>query len=167
MALRVDIAHRLGQLDAFAYQKPDYFQNRFIQKVDPRTQLTGHEAWLKNHSKLINRSREGFITHNKTKYGLPIAIWTACEVWDFGTLSKLYQGMLPDMQKAIANKYGISKPLVFESWLRCLNYLRNLCAHHCRLWNRSLNHPAKAMYLCLKPLGSTGMFKLESFYSFA
>nr|WP_274594937.1 Abi family protein [Pseudomonas nabeulensis] len=27
---------------------------------------------------------------------------------------------------------------VFASWLRSLNYLRNVCAHHSRLWNRNI-----------------------------
>lgn len=27
---------------------------------------------------------------------------------------------------------------IFASWLRSLNYLRNVCAHHSRLWNRNI-----------------------------
>ena len=62
----------------------------------------------------------------------------ACEVWDFGTLSFLFAGMVPDDKKAIAKKYGVSNGKVFESWLRSLNYLRNVCAHHSRLWNLNI-----------------------------
>ena len=38
----------------------------------------------------------------------------------------------------IAAKYNIPDFQVMESWLRCLNYIRNVVAHHSRLWNRNL-----------------------------
>jgi abortive infection bacteriophage resistance protein len=59
-------------------------------------------------------------------------------VWDFGTLSTLYSGMTESDQDAISEAYGISNGRTFASWLRSLNYLRNVCAHHSRLWNRNI-----------------------------
>jgi abortive infection bacteriophage resistance protein len=41
-------------------------------------------------------------------------------------------------QDAIACQYGLGNGRVFATWLRSLNYLRNVCAHHSRLWNRNL-----------------------------
>ena len=41
-------------------------------------------------------------------------------------------------QDAIASKYVIANGRLFASWLRSLNYLRNVCAHHSRLWNRNI-----------------------------
>jgi abortive infection bacteriophage resistance protein len=38
----------------------------------------------------------------------------------------------------IAQKYKIPDGHIFSSWLRSLNHLRNLCAHHTRLWNRNM-----------------------------
>jgi abortive infection bacteriophage resistance protein len=29
-------------------------------------------------------------------------------------------------------------PYVLESWMQSINYVRNICAHHSRLWNRTL-----------------------------
>lgn len=78
------------------------------------------------------------MTHNKAKYGLPVAIWVACEVWDFGCMSTLFAGLKTADQDAIAQSYGVSDGRVFASWLRGLNYLRNVCAHHSRLWNRNI-----------------------------
>ncbi|WP_349654634.1 Abi family protein [Pseudomonas sp. T1.Ur] len=62
----------------------------------------------------------------------------ACEVWDFGALSTLYAGMTEIDQDAISREYGISNGRIFATWLRSLNYLRNVCAHHSRLWNRNI-----------------------------
>lgn len=138
VALRVDLSHRLGQKDTFAYLKPDLFHANFADKLDTRSGLTRHHEWLTKHAALVARSRETFMVHNKTKYGLPLAIWVACEVWDFGCMSTLFSGLKSEDQDAIAQSYGVPDGQVFESWLRSLNYLRNVCAHHSRLWNRNV-----------------------------
>src|SRR5436190_24312216 len=36
-----------------------------------------------------------------------------------------------------------NKPIFFFSWLRSLNAIRNICAHHSRLWNRVLGDTPK------------------------
>ncbi len=138
IALRVDLSHGLGRHDAFAYLQSELFHDKFSRERDNRTGLTRHQNWLSKHDALINRSNEDFIRHNKTKYGLPLAIWVACEVWDFGTLSVLYSGLQEADQDAISRQYGVSNGRVFATWLRSLNYLRNVCAHHSRLWNRNI-----------------------------
>lgn len=138
VALRVDVCHTLGKLDPFAYLKPELFRDEFSVKLDRDSGITQHHKWLGKHAQLIVRSREVFVSHNRDKYGLPLAIWVACEVWDFGTLSKLFSGMREREQDAIASQYGVSNGSVFASWLRSLNYLRNVCAHHSRLWNRNI-----------------------------
>lgn len=138
IALRVDISHGLGQHDKFAYLKAEFFHESFSSKLDSNTGLTKHHGWLSKHATLINRSKEDFIRHNKDKYGLPLAVWVACEVWDFGTLSTLFDGMTEADQDAISSKYSISDGRIFASLLRSLNYLRNVCAHHSRLWNRNI-----------------------------
>ncbi len=138
IALRVDIAHTLGEKDCFAYLNPDLFFPGFSKTLDKNSGLTKHHEWLTKHAGLIGRSKEEFIRHNRDRYGLPLAIWVVCEIWDFGTLSTLFAGMRETDQDVIAGKYGISNGRLFASWLRSLNYLRNVCAHHSRLWNRNI-----------------------------
>lgn len=138
IALRVDVAHTLGQLDAFAYLKSDLFHSEFSQVLNKQSGLTKHHAWLTKHAQLIGRSKEEFVEHNRNKYGQPLAIWVACEVWDFGTLSTLFGGMREAEQDAISARYGLHNGRIFATWLRSLNYLRNVCAHHSRLWNRNI-----------------------------
>ena len=138
VALRVDVSHTLGKLDPFAYLKPDLFHEKFSVALDKRKGVTAHHEWLTKHARLIEHSKEDFVKHNRAKYGYPLAIWVACEVWDFGTLSHLYGGMREFEQDAISLRYGVSNGRKFASWLRSLNYLRNVCAHHGRLWNRNI-----------------------------
>lgn len=138
VALRVDIAHTLGKHDPFAYLNPDLLFEGFAKVADSATGLPQHVDWMTKQARQINRSKEDFIKHNKKKYGHPLPIWIACEVWDFNTLSELYDGMHPEDQNEIASKYGIQNGRTLASWLRSLNYLRNVCAHHSRLWNRNI-----------------------------
>lgn len=138
VGLRVDIAHTLGRLDPYAYLNPSLLHDEFAQKIDQKTGLTPLHKWQENQARLINRSKETSIEHHKKKYGLPVPIWIASGIWDFGTLSHLFGGMREREQDAIAARYGISNGRVFASWLRSLNYLRNVCAHHSRLWNRNM-----------------------------
>lgn len=138
VALRADIAHNLGEQDPFAYLKPDLLSENFAKEAGDKTGLPGHVEWMKAQANQVTRSKEDFIKHNKGKYGHPLPIWIACEVWDFRTLSELYSGMRPEDQDVIARKYGIQSGKTLASWFRSLNYLRNVCAHHSRLWNRNI-----------------------------
>ena len=66
-------------------------------------------------------------------------IWIAIELWDFGTLSRAFKGMQNRDQVDVATRFQVPDWLLMESWLRTLNYVRNVIAHHGRLWNLSLS----------------------------
>ena len=102
----------------------------------------GHQEWLDNLTLETNRSKERFVKHFKQKYGdshqyLPI--WMASEVMTFRSLLTLFKGMNDSLKKTIAREYRIPDR-VFKSWLTSLNAIRNICAHHGRLWNRELGY---------------------------
>jgi len=137
VAIRTDIAHLLGERDTFAYQNPALFNTRFVE-VKHGLSESKHQQWLSKFEASVGRSKEEFVKHYRQKYGLPLPIWVAVETWDFGMFSILYSGMQYKDQQVIALKFGISEPKVFTSWLRSLNYIRNICAHHSRLWNRNV-----------------------------
>jgi len=138
VSVRVNIAYLLGKYDRFAYLNPELLHGHFVKKRDSRTGKTVYDKWLVNLEQLIGRSHEDFVKHYKEKYGLPLPIWVAIELWDFGMLSKFYQGMRVNDKLNISKQYGISDWRVMQSWLRTLNYIRNCVAHHNRLWNRNL-----------------------------
>ena len=138
VSLRHNVSHTLGALSPTAHLQSEFLFEGFAKEPDSKTGLTEHHQWQSRQAALVSRSREAFIVHHKDKYGYPIPIWVACEVWDFGCLARLYSGMRPQEQDLIAQKYGIANGRVFATWLRSLNYLRNVCAHHGRLWNRNI-----------------------------
>ena len=167
IALRVDISHTLGKLDPFAYLHPDLLHDSFSRELNNGRGITRHHEWLSKHARLINASKEEFVRHNKAKYGLPLAIWVACEVWDFGALSRLYAGMRVAEQDAISARYGIRNGRIFATWLRSLNYLRNICAHHNRLWNRNIvdqpKLPLAAELPWVEPFEDSGHLRARCF----
>lgn len=87
----------------------------------------------------IRKSREEFVIHFKKTYdianGLPI--WMATEVMTFGNTLTMFRLMKKQDMQYVARELG-SNEHIFESWLMTLNYIRNICAHHGRLWNRQL-----------------------------
>ena len=85
----------------------------------------------------VGRSRETFIKHLTEAYdeSLP-PIWAAVEVMSLGQLSRWYENLkAPDLRQCIADTYGTDEK-VLVSFLHHLTLVRNVCAHHGRLWNR-------------------------------
>ncbi len=97
------------------------------------------QQWIAKIHREAQQSRDEFVQHFKDKYdGFPdLPLWMATETLPFGSLSLLYQGLRPDEQRPIAADYGVHHD-VLRSWLHSLAYVRNICAHHARLWNREL-----------------------------
>jgi abortive infection bacteriophage resistance protein len=100
------------------------------------------ERWHKDSANLheaVRRSDEVFIKHIQRTYRETLPpVWAVCEVMTLGLLSKYYDNLKPaKTRKAIANTYAMPHELM-ASWLRHLTQIRNICAHHARLWNRDL-----------------------------
>lgn len=97
-----------------------------------------HEAILKSIRSEVVRSKEVFVKHFFDTYdGAYLPVWAMVEVISFGTLSRLFGNLKEQEQRSIANTLGL-KPLVLARWLHTLTYVRNICAHHARLWNKML-----------------------------
>jgi abortive infection bacteriophage resistance protein len=77
------------------------------------------------------------IKHFRAKYSSDLPIWIAIELWDFRMLSTFLSGMKVADQDTIAAKYNIPRRELLTSWMRAINHIRNICAHHSRLWNCS------------------------------
>ena len=99
------------------------------------------------------RTPEVFIKHYVATYSKPSnpPSWMCLELLTMGELSHLYRGLKNNSdKKRIANFFDVH-PTVFVSWLHTLTYVRNICAHHSRLWNRDLAIEPEKL---LKPVGN-------------
>jgi abortive infection bacteriophage resistance protein len=138
---RVEIAARtqISFLFADRFGPFEYSNNSAFPRF---RSMDDHHKWLSDLKRELNRSREDFIVHFKEKYGdnhiLP-PIWMVTEIFTFGRLLTMYSGVHDQIRKDTAS-YFKTEDAVLESWFRALNGVRNISAHHGRLWNRILGY---------------------------
>lgn len=104
-----------------------------------------HVDWLKRLHDDIQDSKEVFIGHHKARYPeeFPsVPVWVAVEVMSLGSLSKFIGGMHFKDQKAIASSFSCTAAY-FPNWLHVFTCIRNICAHHSRLWNKKTVKPLR------------------------
>jgi len=94
-----------------------------------------YNSWRKRYDRELESSREDFVKHHKQKYGGKLPVWAATEIMDWGSLTYLYEFSPRSVQDAISSRCGLNAPQL-HSWLKALNIVRNICAHHGRLFNR-------------------------------
>lgn len=84
----------------------------------------------------------------------------------FNHLSRICMGLKNRADvSSIASYFGLP-PRTYCSWLHAINYVRNICAHHARLWNRDMSIvPEKlAFSKKLKWLKEPNKARLKKFY---
>jgi abortive infection bacteriophage resistance protein len=110
-------------------------------KINPKTRKILHV--YQETQDIIERNKssmypEVFIKHYISTYNKPSnpPSWMSIELLTIGELSRLYSALKNNSdKKGIADFYGLHHN-VLSSWLHTLVYVRNICAHHARLWNR-------------------------------
>ena len=113
---------------------------------------TNDSFWIANHDffhdgekyderivKMLNDlkfSKKNFIKHYYANYNNPKypPAWMIIETLSFGQVAIIFNQLKLENQEIVANSYGINKKFL-SNWFYALSVLRNLCAHHSRLWN--------------------------------
>ena len=113
-----------------------YSENRIFPRLN-----VDFDKWIASISDEYDRNQELFKNHFKLKYGdshsLP-PIWISVEIMSFGDVVRIFRSYDSSLSKELAREMKIPDK-VLESWLLSLNYIRNICAHHSRLWNKMLS----------------------------
>jgi abortive infection bacteriophage resistance protein len=99
--------------------------------------------WLARIEEAQSRSHENFVVHFENKYTGVLPVWVVTELLDFGGLSTLFQGLKGVDRNAIAEELGVldtkgGNGRAVTNWMHAMTYLRNICAHHSRLWNANM-----------------------------
>lgn len=130
IALRFDIGHIFGKEDP-------YLHMHLTTLWKDGGRRTRAEKFARKLANTQQRSSEEFVKHHHAAYHDQMPIWVVTEILEFGSLVNLYSLAPFEWRKTIADLYQ-ARTDELESWLRTMNYLRNICAHHGRLWNRQL-----------------------------
>lgn len=125
--------------------------NQMSERFDPHWYLSpGRFLPSFDHADFLRRVRQeigivpfnkhkqsDFIRHYQQKYENPPEppSWMVFELLPFGSVSIMFANLLDAEKKAIAAEFGLPRDRL-QSWLHAASHLRNLCAHHSRVWNR-------------------------------
>lgn len=138
LAVRALIGHHLGAVDPLIYLDTDALGAPASQPSRRKPDVTTHGEWLQKFNSALRISKEEFVAHHRQRYDGALPVWVAVEVMDWGMLSYLYRMAPGKVRNAIAKVCGLTSPQM-ESWLKCLNILRNYAAHHARVFNRGFD----------------------------
>ena len=122
---------------------------------------------FKGIKNLVSKSKDVFISHFFSTYSDPVPpSWMTFEVMQMGQLSVLYEILAKSpTHKNIATYFGVTET-VLVSWLHMLVYVRNVSAHHARLWNKKLRIAAKMPQKTIYPWVSPSInLSGDNFYS--
>ena len=103
-----------------------------------------HDTFIKIFNKQVYQNRENdFVKHHRDSKDGKFPIWVAVELFSFGMLSKFYADLPPRHKKKIAKEHFDTGLEQLESWLLCMSFLRNRCAHYMRLYYYLFNKRPK------------------------
>ena len=135
VALRGSWAYQMGHLgNGHTYLDASLYSSR-----------THFQADLAKIAAETGRSRETYIKHYRDQYDVPPLppAWMVAEMMSFGQLSRWYSSLADRaLRNRIAQPLGLPET-VLVSFVRHVTDIRNICAHHGRLWNRQFLIPPK------------------------
>lgn len=137
VAVRTQFAYHLGHTyGPHALSVPGRF--------NPPRPGWNYATGLNQLTSSVRDSREVFIQHLRDKYLEPLPpIWAVVELMSLGELSKWLGNLSSSADRnAISRHFGLDESIL-TSFLHHLAIVRNVCAHHSRLWNRSFVFTAR------------------------
>lgn len=170
VALRTKICDQLCHSDSLSYRDPSIFRPTF-----------DHEQWMETARRRIERSlrHNEAIRHYNSEYDGNYPFWVMAEVLDFADMSKLYEGLYAKDQHDIDVSLSININLDILSknqrekvtanspmarWFEHFTIIRNMCAHHARLWNKSFTPAPTNGLRTIPPLQSLPRGQSEKIY---
>ncbi|HWQ25864.1 MAG TPA: Abi family protein [Chlorobaculum sp.] len=136
---RIEIGLRTRMINHLSYEfDPWWFENPSICRDKSAFVLN-----LKALDRDLKKSKEFFIDKHYQKYHADTRrppAWKTLEVISFGLLSKLYGNLGSKVcsKDMIAKELNTVNHTYLRTWLQSLSQIRNICAHHGRLWNKNL-----------------------------
>ncbi|MDU3532310.1 MAG: Abi family protein [Alloscardovia omnicolens] len=133
ITLRSRFAYEIAQ-DGHAY---DYVSLSAYKHLAKRKTSSYQERLILKINDWIEKSSE-VCTRHYHEVGKDIPVWAAVEVLPFDTVSKMLSSHIDSQAlRQVYKSIGLPKnPRIVSSIVHAMVYLRNLCAHHSRLWKR-------------------------------
>ena len=122
-----------------------------------------HNKALQNVLQVFTRSKDQRAEHYRTTYTEPPLppIWMLKEFLTFGTSARLYAALANSVRTEVAAHFGVASFPVFNSWVPGFVDLRNVCAHHDRLFNRRFQHQPQRLRRASIPVAPRPTLKAQ------
>lgn len=134
------LSHKYGS--HWQDNKAIYKPKRIVKLKGGKTKEIDVYTEIQKHidDQLNNNQAELFIEHYRNTYNEPKnpPSWMCVEVMYFNQLSRICSNLDERSDVVAIAKAFALPPDEFISWLHTMNYIRNLCAHHARVWNRDI-----------------------------
>ena len=131
---RFEIAFRnvLSEAMSLRYGSHPYYDREVFKDAK------AHNQAISQVIKAFDASRDERAKHYRHTYDSPALppIWILKEFLSFGGTARLYASLAGPLRKDVAKAFGVPRLPIFDSWVPCFVDLRNICAHHDRLFNR-------------------------------
>lgn len=135
----IDVALlRTQQVEKFSLKYGSFCYTN-LRNFDPSMDEEKHLEIIHSINENFLHSREEFVRQYREKYDEEqyFPFWMVAEACSFATLSKIFQYAPKNVTVPIAKLLNLHSDFLV-SWLHALSNIRNICAHHSRLWNRIL-----------------------------
>lgn len=133
---RIEIAVKAKLTNKYSLRDGFFWYTKKELYADANIYMTVNEKI----AKAFAQPQEGFLKAYKFKYPSEPSPPSnmALETLTLGNLSRLYKGLdNNEIKIEIATEFGLASSTL-TSWLIYLTNVRNICAHHSRLWNKKI-----------------------------
>lgn len=134
---RIEIAIRATIFDCFSLERGALWYTDYNNFKCPKY----FSQFLNDISRRVeeNKSKQPYKHFFEDYDGMMfLPSWVISDLVTFGSLSKVYKSISDtSIKKKISKSFDLPEN-VMETWMHCISYIRNICAHHSMLWNKQL-----------------------------
>ena len=140
MELRNLLALNIERVEIFIRTQLSYFYSHAYgalgyTKPNNYNAKHNHAVFMKHIQSCVNEnSRSPVIRHHVLNYDGKFPLWVIMNYFSLGMLSHFYTDMKNQDKAFLAKSIYDANYQMLSSWLHCLTYLRNRCAHYSRLF---------------------------------
>lgn len=134
-SIEVSMRTYIGYYHAKAFGALGYYKEESFEDVDRFHKFeSDYKSAIEEYG-----DKEVFVKHHNDIYDGKFPIWVLVELLTFGSLSRLFKNLTPEVRNEICrNNYGKINDEYIGNWLQGCTILRNICAHRGRLFNRQI-----------------------------
>lgn len=156
VALRCILDSTLSEIagHGFWHTQEEWFKRN---KFPKRILNSLSNSFCDSSEKYASHYRENYYNDNSHFYKQLPPFWVLCELSTIGQIMEIYETLneahtsidtspgIPNstlLDKMARNKFGASQYRELVNWVRVLRAVRNISAHHGRLWNKNILAPS-------------------------